>query len=72
MLWRKRLDVPIEQDLLELQRLRQAAGRARKLLDKAAAYHAGWSAYLGSRAGGYQPGGEAAPLARPRRLLAEG
>ena len=71
-LWRKRQHAPAEQDLVELRRLRRAARRARKLLERAAAYHAGWSAYLGSRTSGYQAGGEAAPLARPRRLLAEG
>ncbi len=63
---------PMEQDLMELRRIRRAAGRARKLLEKAAAYHAGWSAYLGTRAAGYQPSGEAAALPRPRRVLAEG
>jgi hypothetical protein len=71
-LWRKGGAVPAEKDLTELRRIRRAAAQARGLLQRAAAYHAGWAAYLGSRTGGYQAGGEAAPVARPRRLLAEG
>ena len=56
----------------EYHRLRGTARVARILLEKAATYHAGWSACLGSLTGGYGPGGEAAARVLPGRLSIEG
>jgi len=51
----------------EYRGIRRASRLARILLEKAAAYHAGWNAWLGSLTGGYCPGGAAAaPMARGR------
>jgi hypothetical protein len=56
----------------EYQGIRRAARLARVLLDKAAVYHAGWNAWLGSLTGGYGPGGEAAAPESRGRLSVEG
>jgi hypothetical protein len=59
-------------ELEELQRIRRTTVRAGVLLQKAYQYHAGWSAYLGARIGGYGAGGEAAVVIRPSRFLVQG
>jgi hypothetical protein len=56
----------------EYRGIRRAARLARVLLDKAAAYHAGWNALLGSLTCGYGPGGQAATPVSPGRLSVEG
>jgi hypothetical protein len=51
----------------EYRGIRRGVRRARILLEKASAYHAGWAAWLGSFTSGYGPGGAAqAPVARGR------
>jgi hypothetical protein len=52
--------------------LERAARLARVLLEKAAAYHAGWSARVRSLTGGYGPGGEPAAQIARGRLSVEG
>jgi hypothetical protein len=56
----------------EYEGIQSAARRARALLDKAAIYHAGWNAWLGSLTGGYGPGGAAAAPVSGGRLSVEG
>jgi hypothetical protein len=56
----------------EFYALRRAAGIASVLLDKASAYHAGWSARVRSLTGGYGPGGEPAVATVRGRLSVEG
>jgi hypothetical protein len=56
----------------ELKQIRRAIHTAGALLRKAQQYHAGWSAYLGARTGGYRAGGQPVLLPRPSRFRAEG
>lgn len=56
----------------ELKQIRRAIYRAGALLRKAQQYHAGWSAYLGARPGGYRADGQPAALLRPSRFSVEG
>jgi hypothetical protein len=58
--------------LAEYQAIRRASRMARILLDKAAAFHAGWNARLRSLTAGYEPGGEAAASTWRGRLSVEG
>jgi len=70
--WLKKEGRPGEGQSTELRHLRRAAAQARALLEKAAAFHAGWTARLGSWTGGYQAGGEPAAVIRPGRIWVEG
>lgn len=56
----------------DAHRLARFVRFARTLLEKAAAYHAGWAVLLGSATGGYQADGAAVPVAPAGRLLLEG
>jgi hypothetical protein len=58
--------------LAEARGLRTALARARCLLESAADHHRRWSRVLGSLVGGYTARGEAAPVARPGRLILQG
>jgi hypothetical protein len=58
--------------LQEYEGIQRRVRFARILLERAAAYHAGWSAWLGSLTGGYEPGGEAAGRVSRGRLSIEG
>lgn len=70
--WRAQAASGTTTEIGEIRKIRELAGRARILLDKACAYHARWQAWLGSRAGGYQAGGEPAVVAAPGRVWIEG
>jgi transposase-like protein len=54
------------------RRLRAAARRARRLLDSAAAFHAGWREMLGSLCSGYTSSGAPAGATLPGRLCLRG
>jgi hypothetical protein len=56
----------------EYRGIGHAARLARVLLDRAAAYHAGWNAWVGILTGGYGPGGKAAAPVSRGRLSVEG
>jgi hypothetical protein len=56
----------------ELHGLQRVVRRARVLLEKASAYHEGWSARVRSLTGGYGPGGEPAAAITRGRLSVEG
>ena len=56
----------------EARSLQQSIGRARRLLEAAAAFHANWVQYLGALCAGYTDRGEAAAVERASRLCARG
>jgi hypothetical protein len=70
--WRNTSATPAAISRVEIERIRSLATRAAALLAKAYNFHAGWNAYLASRTGGYQAGGDPAPLSSPGRVWAEG
>ena len=58
--------------LEEARRLRVSVHRAARLLESAAAYHAGWRKALGSLCAGYTASGAPADAAPPGRLCLRG
>jgi hypothetical protein len=74
--WRKRFhagDRPSNRLALEeARRLRASVHRAARLLESAAAYHAGWRKALGALCAGYTASGVPADAAPPGRLCLRG
>jgi hypothetical protein len=74
--WRKRFQghdpITNRMTVEEALRLRATVQRVSRLLEAAAAYHAGWRQALGSLCAGYTASGGAAAAARPGRLCLRG